>query len=85
KQKTASDFSACLGGWEVLKRDTRGGARLVVWAALKKGKKRAGGGVGLRKKTLGVWGGGAPASPEWLSLNAPLSMARALRAIAFNP
>jgi len=30
-------------------------------------------------------GGSSPASPEWLSLNAPLSMARSLRAIAFSP
>jgi len=34
---------------------------------------------------LRFWGGFPPATPEWLSLNAPLSMARALRAIAFNP
>ncbi|WP_207519790.1 hypothetical protein, partial [Enterobacter hormaechei] len=39
----------------------------------------------LEARERGVLGGGGPASPEWLSLNAPLSMARALRAIAFNP
>ncbi len=33
----------------------------------------------------GIGGESFPASPEWLRLNAPLSMARALRAIAFSP
>ncbi len=36
------------------------------------------------KNVSGI-GGFFPASPEWLRLNAPLSMARALRAIAFSP
>lgn len=38
-----------------------------------------------KQNVSGIGGGGSPASPEWLSLNAPLSMARALRAIAFSP
>ncbi len=39
----------------------------------------------LTKQNVSGIGGFFPASPEWLRLNAPLSMARALRAIAFNP
>ncbi|MCK0952143.1 hypothetical protein MX050_18865, partial [Enterobacter hormaechei subsp. steigerwaltii] len=38
-----------------------------------------------QEKFLRLGGVFPPATPEWLSLNAPLSMARALRAIAFNP
>ena len=42
--------------------------------------------VWLTKQNVsGIGGGNFLASPEWLSLNAPLSMARFLRAIAFSP
>ncbi|MCY0807403.1 hypothetical protein, partial [Enterobacter cloacae complex sp. 2022EL-00747] len=57
------------------------------WCGLHSRKKKTGGAAVLPKKKNG-WhcgGGFSPATPEWLSLNAPLSMARALRAIAFNP
>lgn len=38
-----------------------------------------------KQNVSGMGGESSPAPPEWLSLNAPLSMARIVRAIAFSP
>ncbi|MCC9445095.1 hypothetical protein LN406_20300, partial [Enterobacter hormaechei subsp. steigerwaltii] len=63
-----------------------GRGRVWVWELLSRKKKTGWGGVLVKKEKLKLCGGGfSPATPEWLSLNAPLSMARALRAIAFSP